>query len=148
MGADPTHQDETEVINTNIWTAEEGGEDALLVPFRIKGPVEAADDEAMLTVEGQAILTSHCETKHAHRSLGSTAPASTPAMRGPWSCTTSVREDDLYPAEHLFVRMLKDTDDPNETPYTATTTGYPLYKGSYGILSSLSGQVPLGFVHN
>ncbi len=27
--------------------------------------------------------------------------------------------------------MLKDSDDPEETPYAATTTGFPLYKGSY-----------------
>ncbi len=59
-----------------------------------------------------------------------------------------MREEDLYPAEHIFVRTLKDTDDPNETPYTATTSGYPLYKGSYSISSSSKGQVPPGFVHN
>jgi len=40
-------------------------------------------------------------------------------------------EGDLYPAEHPFIRILKDSDDPEETPYAATTTGYPLYKGSY-----------------
>ncbi len=57
-------------------------------------------------------------------------------------------EEDLYPVEHIFVRTLKDTDNPNETPYTATTSSYPLYKGSYGILSSSKGKAPLGFVHN
>ena len=57
-------------------------------------------------------------------------------------------EEDLYPAEHLFIRTLKDTDNPNKTPYTATTSGYPLYKGSYGISSSSKGQAPPGFVHN
>ncbi len=60
----------------------------------------------------------------------------------------SMREEDLYPAEHIFIRMLKDSDDPNETPYTATTSGFPLYKGSYGVSSSSRGQAPLGFVHN
>ncbi len=43
-----------------------------------------------------------------------------------------MREEDLYPAEHIFVQTLKDSDNPNEMPYTATTDGYPLYKGSYG----------------
>jgi len=57
-------------------------------------------------------------------------------------------EEDLYPVEHIFVRTLKDTDNPNETPYTATTSSYPLYKGSYGISSSHVGQAPPGFVHN
>jgi len=60
----------------------------------------------------------------------------------------SMREEDLYPAEHIFIRTLKDTDDPNKTPYTATTSGYPLYKGSYGISSSASGLTPPGFHHN
>jgi len=33
MGATPTHQDDVQQIDTDIWTAEEGGEDALPVPF-------------------------------------------------------------------------------------------------------------------
>ncbi len=74
--------------------------------------------------------------------------ASTLAMQGLWSCTTSMREEELYPAEHIFVRTLKDSDNPNETPYTTTTSGYPLYKGSYGISSSAVGQAPPGFHHN
>ncbi len=40
-------------------------------------------------------------------------------------------EGDLYPAEHPFIRTLTDTDEQDETPYAATTTGFPLYKGSY-----------------
>jgi len=67
-------------------------------------------------------------------------------MRGPWSHTTSYRsEGDLYPAEHLFIRTLKDSDNPHETPYTATTTGFPLYKGSYRVKRN---EVPLGFKPN
>ncbi len=79
-------------------------------------------------------------------SAGSTAPVSTPATCGPWSRTTSYRsEGDLYPAEHIFIRMLKDSDNPQETPYTATTTGFPLYKGSYRVRR---GEVPPGFKPN
>ncbi len=59
-----------------------------------------------------------------------------------------MEEEELFPAEHLFVRTLKDSDDLNETPYTTTTSGYPLYKGSYGISLSLVGQAPPGFYHN
>jgi len=54
-------------------------------------------------------------------------------------------EGDLYPAEHPFIRTLKDTDNPDETPYAATTTGAPLYKGSY---RTRQGKVPPGFKPN
>jgi len=54
-------------------------------------------------------------------------------------------EGELYPAEHQFIRMLKDSDDPDETPYVATTTGFPLYKGSY---RTKRNEVPLGFKPN
>jgi len=43
---------------------------------------------------------------------------------------------------------LKDSDDPNETPYMATTVGFPLYKGSYGVSMTPKGQPPPGFYHN
>ena len=54
-------------------------------------------------------------------------------------------EGELYPDEHLFMRTLKDTDNPNETPYAATTTGLPLYKGSY-VRKRLT--IPPGFQYN
>ncbi len=54
-------------------------------------------------------------------------------------------EGDLYPAEHPFINVLKDSDDPEETPYTATTTGFPLYKGSY---RTFRNTVPPGFQQN
>ncbi|SRR6266702_1264679 len=77
--------------------------------------------------------------------MGSTAPASTLATCGPWSHTTSINEEDLYPAEHPFIRTLKDSDDSDKTPYATTTTGFPLYKGSYRLKR---GEVPLGFKPN
>ncbi len=43
------------------------------------------------------------------------------------------------------MRTLTDTDNPNETPYAATTTGYPLYKGSY---TTKCLTVPPGFQCN
>src|SRR6266702_5067076 len=52
---------------------------------------------------------------------------------------------DLYPAEHPFIRTLKDSDNLDETPYTATTTGFPLYKGSYWVKRN---EVPAGFEPN
>jgi len=54
-------------------------------------------------------------------------------------------ESDLYPAEHPFIHTLTNTDEPDETPYAATTTGFPLYKGSYRLKRN---EVPLGFAPN
>ena len=53
--------------------------------------------------------------------------------------------DELYPDEHLFLRTIKDTEDASETPYAATTSGYPLYKGSY---TTTRLTVPPGFQLN
>src|SRR6266702_4223100 len=52
---------------------------------------------------------------------------------------------ELYPDEHLFMHTTKETEDPRETPYATTTTGYPLYKGSY---TTTRLTTPLGFVRN
>ncbi len=54
-------------------------------------------------------------------------------------------EGDLYPDEHPFIHTLKDTDNPDETPYAATTMGFPLYKGSYQVQRN---EVPPGFKPN
>ncbi len=54
-------------------------------------------------------------------------------------------KEDLYPAEHPFICTLKDTDEPDETPYVATMTGFLLYKGSYRVKRN---KVPLGFKPN
>src|SRR6266702_1534253 len=129
MGATPTHQAETEDLDTELWTATEGNQGALPVPFQLPGPATSHNEEGMLRVVGGTVWESHRQVKHARCSPGSTVLPSTPATRGPWSHTTSMNED-LYPAEHPFIRVLKDSDDPDETPYAATTTGFPLYKGS------------------
>ncbi len=69
-----------------------------------------------------------------------------PATQGPWSRDSSrVNDKELYPDEHLFMRTLTDTNNPNETPYAATTTGFPLYKGSY---TTTRLTVPPGFQRN
>ncbi len=54
-------------------------------------------------------------------------------------------EGELYPAEHPFICVLKDSDNPEETPYAATTTGFPLYKGSYRTACDM---IPPGFKRN
>ncbi len=99
----------------------------------------------MLNVEGQAIHKSCCQEKWAVSSMGSTVPASTLATRGPWSRTTSGVVEDLYPDEHPFICTITDSDDPNEMPYAATTTGFPLYKGSYRTHTK---TIPAGFQRN
>ncbi len=148
MGATPTHQADVQEADTDIWGPKDGhpGEIPLPVPFHEPKRITNSAMEGLLNMEGRAIRQSRCQEKRKDGSTGSTAPVSTPATRGPWSCTTSYwSEGDLYPAEHLFIRTLKDSDNPHETPYTATTTGFPLYKGSYHIKRN---KVPLGFKPN
>ncbi len=96
-------------------------------------------------MEGQAVCKSHHQEECQDGSEESAVLASTPAMRGLWSCTTSHMSKDLYPAEHPFIWNLKDSDDPEETLYAATTTGFPLYKGSY---VSCQGMALPGFQRN
>ncbi len=145
MGATPTHQADVQDADTDIWGPKDGraGEIPLPVPFREPKRITNSTTEGLLNVEGQAICESRRKEKCKDGSMGSTAPASTLATHGPWSCTTSyMNEEDLYPAEHLFIHTLKDSDDPDETPYVATTTGFPLYKGSYQFKRN---KVLLGF---
>jgi len=52
-----------------------------------------------------------------------------------------------YPDEHPFIRNTTDSDDLNETPYSLTTAGFPLYKGSY-ITCKLDDGAPLRFKRN
>src|SRR6266702_4493174 len=148
MGATPTHQADVQEVDADIWGPKDGhpGEIPLPVPFCEPKRITNSATEGLLNVEGQAIRQSRRQEKRKDGSMGSTAPLSTPATRGPWSHTTSyMNEDDLYPAEHLFIKTLKDSDSPHETPYTATTTGFPLYKGSYHIKRD---EVLLGFKPN
>ncbi len=120
MGATPTHQADVQDVDTDIWGPKDShpGEIPLPVPFREPKHITNSTMEGLLNVEGQAICESHRKEKRKDGSSGSTAPVSTPTMRSPWSCTTSyMSEEDLYPAEHQFIRTLKDTDNPDETPY-------------------------------
>ncbi len=148
MGATPTHQADVQDVDTNIWGPKDGhpGKIPLPVPFREPKCVTNSATEGLLNVEGQAIHQSHCKEKRKDGSMGSTAPDSTLAVHGLWSRTNSyMSEGDLYPAEHPFICTLKDTDKPDETPYAATTTSFPLYKGSYRFKHN---EVPLGFKPN
>ncbi len=148
MGATPTHQADVQEVDTDIWGPKDGhpGEIPLPVPFYEPKRITNSATEGLLNVEGRAIRQSRHQEKRKDGSTGSTAPVSTPTMRGPWSRSTSRRsEGDLYPDEHPFIRTLKDSDNPHETPYTATTIGTPLYKGSYRIKRN---EVPPGFKPN
>jgi len=141
MGATLTHQADTQALDNELWEAE----GVLRIPPRVEGAATAIAKEGQHTVEGGAICTSRTQEKRCESSPGSTAPPSTPATRGPWSRTTSVR--DWYPDEHPFVKNYRDSDDPNETPYTLTTSGYPLYKKAY-MPTALQAQDPIGFNPN
>ncbi len=148
MGATPTHQSEVQDADTNIWGPKDGraGEIPLPVPFEEVKWVQGSRKEGMLDVEGGAVCKGCRSAKCQDGSTGSSAPASTPTTCGPWSRTTSgISQGDLYPAEHMFICTLKDSNDPDETPYAATTLGFPLYKGSY---RTKHDQIPLGFKPN
>jgi len=55
----------------------------------------------------------------------------------------------IHKSHHeVNIRTLKDSDDPNETPYAAMTTGFPLYKGSYLQFTHEPEAAPMGFHHN
>jgi len=111
----------------------------------VEGATTTTSEEGQLTVAGGAVHASHIQEKRREGSPGSTAPPSTPATRGPWSRTTSVR--DWYPDEHPFIKNFHDSDDPDETPYTLTTSGYPLYKQSY-MPAAVQRQDPISFHPN
>jgi len=148
MGATPTHQANVQDIDTDIWGPKDShpGEIPLLVPFEEPKYIASGSKKSLLDVEGGPVRKGRRQTCCKDGSVGSSMPASMPATRRPWSRTTSyMNEEELYPDEHPFICMIKDSDDPNETPYAATTTGFPLYKGSYQIKRD---EVPLGFKPN
>ncbi len=141
LGATPTHEADTQALDHELWEAE----GVLRIPPRDGGATAAIADEDQHTMEGGAVRTSRTEEKRREGSPGSTAPPSTPATRGPWSHTTSIR--DWYPDEHPFIKNYRDSDDPNETPYALTTSGTPLYKRAY-MPAVLQRQDPIGFNNN
>ncbi len=141
MGATPTHQTDTQALDHELWEAE----GVLHIPPHMGRIEGAVAEEGQHSVEGGAVCKSRIQEKRHESSLGGATPASTPASRGPWSCTTSLH--DWYPDEHPFIKNQRDTDDPNETPYTMTTSGYPLYKWSY-MPTVMQRCEPLGFNTN
>jgi len=141
LGATPTHEADTQALDHELWEAK----GVLQIPPRVGGATGAIAEEGQCAVEGGTVCTSCAQEKRREGSLGSTAPPSTPAMRGPWSRTTSLR--DWYPDEHPFIKNYRDSDDLNETPYALTTTGYPLYKRTY-MLAMVQRQDPIGFNPN
>src|SRR6266702_2241820 len=148
MGATPTHQSDTQDADTDIWGAKDGHEGEIPLPVPFRNPLSNAQNstQGLLSVEGRTLCKSRHQKEREVSSTGSTAPVSTPATRGPWSRDSSrMSMQELYPDEHLFMRTTKDTENPRESPYATTTTGYPLYKGSY---TTTHLTVPPGFVRN
>ncbi len=106
---------------------------------------DAVAEEDQHTMEGGAVCMSCVQEKQREGSSGGATPASTAVSKEPWSRTTSLHN--WYPDEHPFIRNQCDTDDPNETPYTMTTSRYPLYKRSY-MPAVMQRREPLGFNTN
>ncbi len=141
MGATLTHQADTQALDDELWEAE----GVLQVPPRVGRIEGAVAEEDQHAVEGGAVCKSHVQEKRHKGSLGGATPASMAASKGLWSRTTSLR--DWYPDEHPFIKNQCNTDDPNETPYTMTTSGYLLYKRSY-MPAMMQRREPLGFNTN
>src|SRR6266702_4035958 len=141
MGATPTHQADTQMLDDELWEAE----GVLRIPPCMGRIEDGAAEESQHTMEGGAVCKSRVQEKRHKGSSGGTTPASTAASKGPWSRTTSLH--DWYPDEHPFIKSQCDTDDPNETPYTMTMSGYPLYKKSY-MPAVMQRCEPLGFNTN
>src|SRR6266702_1414848 len=141
MGATPTHEADTQALDNELWEAE----GVLRIPPHMGGSATSDTKEGQHTVEGGAVRVGRIQEKRRESSPGSLAPASTPAMRGPWSRATSTR--DWYPDEHPFIKNYRDTDDIDETPYALTTNGYPLYKKTY-MPAAFQRQEPIGFKRN
>jgi len=60
-----------------------------------------------------------------------------------------IEEKCLYPAKHPFIRTMTDSDDPNKTPYSVTTTSFLLYKKSYmHFIPGANEEPPISFKHN
>ncbi len=141
LGATPTHKADTQALDHELWEAE----GVLQIPPHKGGAVAAITEEGQHTMEGGAVCASRVQEKRREGSPGSTVPQSTLATRGPWSRTTSLK--DWYPDEHPFIKNSRDSDDPSETPYALTTTGYPLYKRAY-MSAAAQRQDPIGFNPN
>ena len=109
------------------------------------GGGSAIAKEDQYAVERGAVRQGRAQEKRHESSPGSAVLASTPTTGGPWSRTTSLR--DWYPDEHPFIKNYHDSDDLNETPYTLTTDGYPLYKKSY-MPAMMQWRDPIGFNSN
>jgi len=66
-----------------------------------------------------------------------------------WETRKEIDEEALYPAKHPFIRTTTDTHDPNKTPYSVTTSSYPLYKKNYmHFILNTNEEPPVGFKHN
>src|SRR6266702_5823505 len=141
MGATPTHQADTQMLDDELWEAE----GVLRIPPCMGRIEDGAAEESQHTMEGGAVCKSRVQEKRHKGSSGGTTPASTAASKGPWSRTTSLR--DWYPDEHPFIKSQCDTDDPNKTPYMMTTSRYLLYKRSY-MPTIMQRHEPLGFNTN
>src|SRR6266702_6682806 len=141
MRATPSHQADVQELDNELWEAE----GVLRIPPCVEGVEDAVAEEDERTVERGAVCMSRVQEKRHEGSTGSTAPASTPATRGPWSRTTSIV--DWYPDEHPFIRSQRDTTDPDETPYSMMTSGFPLYKRSF-MPAAMQQRDPIGFNAN
>jgi len=153
--ATPSHQNDTQEINTKLWgtgeSCKDPGQWALPVPPCLVAVTAATEEHngAMSGVvggtvpEGGDLLTTVTQT------MTSTAPSHPEVSQSPSEVEEDMEQQLLYLDEHPFIRTTHDSDNPNETPYSVMTTGFPLYKKSYMHFSTRNKEEPLiGFKHN
>ncbi len=75
MGATPTHQADTQVLDNELWEAE----GVLRIPPRVGEATATITKEGQCTMEGGAVRSGRVQEKHCESSQGSTVPQSTPA---------------------------------------------------------------------
>ncbi len=126
LGATPSHQQETQAIDNQLWGTGNSSEEAIPIPPH----VEAAptNNEDMSEVEGGAVCPSHQEEKSTVGGTWGTVTPDTMPSRGPWEVVEEVEIMQLYPAKHPFIQTITNSSDPNETPHSITTLRFPLLR--------------------
>ncbi len=154
-GATPSHQHDTQDIDTELWGSGKDGEGpgqwALPIPPHLEastGVAEEYDGVVQRVERGTVLMGSGNKASKAQTMASSSAPH-TEVLRGPWEVAEEIEDKHLYPAKHPFIRTTTNSDDPNETPYSITTTSFPLYKKSYmHFIPEANEEPPIGFKHN
>src|SRR6266702_572751 len=154
-GATPSHQQETQDINTKLWGSGQDGDSpgkfALPIPPHVEAGsgVMTKHNEDMPGVEGGAIPGGSGHKEAVTQAMMSITSPCMSLSRGPWEVVEEIETKHLYPAKHPFIRTMTNSDNPNKMPYSITTTSFLLYKKNYmHFILGDAKELPVGFKHN